>query len=122
MSRLACLFPLVLLAGCASAGGARTLAPGSDATLAPGDAVTLPDASQLTYVGTTSDSRCRPDVQCIHAGNATVAFRHAAGASSREVRIDTRDGRAELGDWWLTLVSLDFAAPPNATVRVDAVR
>lgn len=122
MNRIACLLALALLAGCAGSGGARPLAPGRVATLAPGEAVVLPDASRLAYVGVTADSRCRPDVQCIHAGSATVTFRHATGGASHDVRVDTRDGGADLGAWRLTLASLDFASPPNAGVRVDAAR
>lgn len=122
MRHLAFLLPLALLAGCATAGDARVLVAGAEATLSVGETVTLPDASRLTYVGVTSDSRCRPDVQCIQAGNAVVAFRHAAGAESHEVSVDTRQGTADLGSWRLTLASLDFSAPPKATVRIDAAR
>ena len=120
MRRLAFLLPLALLAGCATAGDGRVLASGTTTTLLVGETVALPDASRLTYVGVTADSRCRPDVQCIQAGNAVVTFRHADGAGSHEVAIDTRQGTADLGAWRLTLASLDFAAPPRAAVRIDA--
>ncbi len=122
MRHLAFLLPLALLAGCATAGDARVLVAGTEATLSVGETVALPDASRLTYVGVTSDSRCRPDVQCIQAGNAVVAFRHVAGADSHDVAVDTRQGTADLGAWRLTLASLDFSAPPKATVRIDAAR
>jgi hypothetical protein len=112
------LLPLVLLAGCATAsGGGRALSPGTPATLSAGESVTLPDASTLTYVGVTSDSRCPPNVQCIQAGSAVVAFRHA----THDFTLETpKSMSTDLGAWRLTLVSLDFASPPKATVRVDA--
>ena len=57
MRHLAFLLPLALLAGCATAGDARVLVAGTEATLSVGETVALPDASRLTYVGVTSDSR-----------------------------------------------------------------
>lgn len=111
------LLPLVLLAGCATAmGGGRTLAAGMPATLSPGESVALPDATVLIYVGVASDSRCRPNVQCIQAGSAVVQFRHG----SHDFTLETgKSTTTDLGQWRLSLVSLDFSAPPRATVRVD---
>ena len=120
---LTALLPLVLLAGCASASGSatgRALASGASATLAAGESVTLPDASTLTYVGTMSDSRCRPNVQCIQAGDANVAFRHVGGGMSHDVELNSRKSpSADLGAWRITLTGLTFDAPPKATVRLD---
>jgi hypothetical protein len=115
---ISALLPLALLAGCATAtGGSRTLTPGTQATLAVGDTVTLPDASTLTYVGVSSDSRCPPKVQCIQAGSAVVGFRQGG----HEFTLETgKSNTTDLGAWRLTLVSLDFASPPRATVRLDA--
>ena len=116
----------ILLAGCASTAGAasgRSLAAGAQATLAAGDTVTLPDASTLTYVGVASDSRCPPGVQCIQAGEAVVAFRHVDRGATHDLQLRsgaaTGATSAELGRWRLVLVSLDFGAPPKATVRLD---
>ena len=121
MPRIAALLPLLLLAGCASAGaGGRLLAAGTPATLAAGETVALPDSSPLTYLGVRSDSRCPPKVQCIHAGSATVAFRHGSG---HEILLETgKTTTADLGAWRLTLVGLDFDSPPKATVRIDPAR
>lgn len=123
MPRLAALLPLLLLAGCASAGaGGRLLAAGASATLAAGETVALPDGSPLTYFGVRSDSRCPPKVQCIQAGSATVAFRHG-GAAGHEFLLETgKTTTADLGAWRLTLVGLDFDSPPKATVRIDPAR
>ncbi|GAB1595431.1 hypothetical protein [Lysobacter claricitrinus] len=124
MPRLASAFlPLLLLAGCASAGagGGHTVAAGTPVTLAKGETITLPDASTLTYVDVNSDSRCPPNVQCIQAGTAIVGFRHSMGGMSHDVVLDSaKSPTADLdATWRLTLVTLDFASPPNATVRVD---
>lgn len=40
----------------------------------PGQRHAFGDAGTLRYVAVTSDSRCPPDVQCVWAGDATVAF------------------------------------------------
>ncbi|GAB6195677.1 hypothetical protein [Lysobacter xanthus] len=119
-SAILAALPIVLLAGCATAGaGGRMLAPGAPATLAQGETVTLPDASTLAYLGVRSDSRCPPKVQCIQAGSATVAFRHG----SHEFTITTGNSpTADLGAWRLTLAGLDFESPPHATVRLDPAR
>lgn len=115
----------VALSACAStsAGDApgRSLAPGATATLAAGESVALPDASRLTYVGVRSDSRCPPDVQCIQAGSATIAFRHDVNGAAHDVVLVTgKQDSADLGAWRLTLAGLDFASQPKATVRLDA--
>ena len=117
---MSALLPLALLAGCATAsGGGRALSPGVPAVLSAGESVTLPDASVLTYVGVSSDSRCPPNVQCIQAGSAVLAFRHAM----HDVTLETgKSPSANLGMWTLTLVALDFSSPPKATVRIDAAR
>jgi len=117
---ISALLPMALLAGCATAsGGGRSISPGTPVALAAGESVTLPDASTLTYVGVRSDSRCPPNVQCIQAGSAVVAFRHG----SHDFTLETgKSMSTDLGQWRLTLVSLDFASPPTATVRIDAER
>lgn len=123
LSLASMLVPLALLAGCASAaggGGGRTLAAGGSATLSVGESVRLPDASTLTYAGVTSDSRCPPKVQCIQAGEAVVAFRHADAAGSHDLQLRTGDDTgASLAGGRLVLAALTFDAPPKATVRLD---
>lgn len=42
--------------------------------MTPGQRHVLGDAGTLRYVAVTGDSRCPPDVQCVWAGDATVAF------------------------------------------------
>ena len=84
MSKTALLLLLTLvLPACASTG--TTSALPAEATLTPGHRIALSDRAQLEYVGTFDDSRCPPDVQCIHAGDARVLLRIAENGDSRDV-------------------------------------
>lgn len=118
---LACAFAL---SACAHAGGAgRVLAAGQSAQLRPGDSVSLPDRSRLRFVEVTSDSRCRPGLQCIRAGEAVLAFELSGGDGARStLSFDTSapEPRQRAGDWTVILQSLDFAEPPQATIKLEA--
>src|SRR5690606_12852426 len=78
---------LLAMAGCNSvASGSRdapatgraasvaTIADGSTFHMRPGQSVRLADGSTLRYERLANDSRCMPDVQCVWAGDAEVAF------------------------------------------------
>ena len=107
-----------LLAACASAGGA--VKPGQPIVLRAGESVALPDAAVLRYLGVSADSRCRPDVQCIRAGDADVALEYTApGAVVRSITINTDTPAADVGAWQLRLLSLEFGPAPRATLQVD---
>lgn len=96
------------------------MSPGQPMQLHPGDAVWLPDAAMLRYVGVSADSRCRPDVQCIRAGDADMALEYTArGAASRAITIKTDAPSADVGRWHLRLLSLEFGPSPRATLQVD---
>src|SRR5690606_15232469 len=58
--------------GRAASGG--TVADGSTFDMRPGQSVTLADGSALRYERLVNESRCMPDVQCVWAGDAEVAF------------------------------------------------
>ena len=117
-ARVLALLPCLLLVACASTG--RAMSPGQPVVLRPGDSVWLPDAAVLRYIGVSADSRCRPEVQCIRAGDADVALEYTArGAASRSITINTDAPSADVGEWRLRLLSLEFAAPPRATLQVD---
>lgn len=112
------VLPCVLLVACASAG--RVMPPGQPTALRPGDPVSLPDAAVLRYIGVSADSRCRPDVQCVRAGDADVALEYTArGAAPRVITINTDAPAADIGEWRLRLLSLEFGASPRATLQVD---
>ncbi|SDY46288.1 hypothetical protein SAMN04487939_102254 [Lysobacter sp. yr284] len=119
---LACALALSACAH-AGAGGERTLAAGEAAPLRPGDSVALPDRSRLRFVEVTSDSRCRPGLQCIRAGEAVLAFELTGGDGAKTaLSFDTSapQPRQRAGAWTLELQSLDFAEPPQATVKLEA--
>jgi hypothetical protein len=111
----------VALGACAS-GSARTAKSGESFTLMPGEAVMLPDASTLRYVHVTQDSRCRPTVQCIRAGDADVAFEFTVARGAPVlVNVNIPESpQASMGAWRLQLLALAFDEPGQATVRVDA--
>lgn len=107
--------------GSGSANG-RTIADGSSFAMQPGETVTLSDRSTLRYVSVVSDSRCRPDVQCIHAGNAVLGFEsRAAGGSVQSFELNSPDQprSRNLGSRQVTLESLSFDAAPRAQLKVE---
>ena len=88
----------------------------------PGDRVTLPDRSELRYVDVVTDSRCPPEVRCVWAGDAEVAFtRTVAGAAAQSFSLHTgRGARSQDFDGRrLTLVSLARGTGPQAELRLD---
>ncbi|MEI2428997.1 hypothetical protein RDV84_24160 [Lysobacter yananisis] len=119
---LACALALSACAH-AGAGGDRALAAGEATQLRPGDSVALPDRSRLRFVEVTSDSRCRPGLQCIRAGEAVLAFELSGGDGAKTaLSFDTSapQPRQRAGAWTFELQSLDFAEPPQATVKLEA--
>ncbi len=125
VSRVQAMTLLTMLAiatagGCASAGDAPPL--GREVTLQRGARLALPDDASLRYVAVTADSRCPPDVQCIRAGDADVAFEFVSRHGEASViTINTVNSpTAAIGEWQLHLVSLGSGDAPGATVKVEA--
>jgi len=119
---------IVLCAGCATAASdsdtGRAIVDGTDFSMRPGDRVALPDRSVLRYVDVVTDSRCPPDVQCVWAGDAEVAFiRTVAGADRAAQSFSLHTGRGarsqDFGGRRLTLVSLARGKGPQAELRLD---
>ena len=91
-------------------------------SMRPHDQVLLSDRSRLHYVGVQSDSRCPPDVQCIHAGNAMVGFQwQPAGGNAQAFQLSTPEPpqTRDLGSLRLTLLSLAFGAAPQVRLRIE---
>ena len=111
----------VALGACAS-GSARNAKPGEAFTVVPGETVQLPDASTLRYARITQDSRCRPTVQCIRAGDADLVFEFTPPRGATvPVNVNIPESpQASMGSWRLQLLELAFDEPGQATVRVDA--
>lgn len=116
----------IALTACTTTGAqpANTVADGSSVTLAPGQSATLADNSRLDYVKLDGDSRCRPDVQCVWAGDATIAMRWtpAAAMTAQDFALHTTlDPKSfNAGNRTITLQALDRGETPKATLQVDA--
>ena len=117
------------LAACssvASSGGDRggdPVADGSTIQMTPGQAVALADASTLRYERVVNDSRCQPDVQCVWAGDAEVAFTWRSSGGGRDafsLHTGRGDKSHQVGDRIVTLVALGRGIAPEATVRIEA--
>lgn len=112
----------VTLPGCSGAIVTRAAAPiGQPIPLAPGQQIALPDGGTLRYVQVAADSRCRPDVQCIRAGDADVVFESAdAREAPRRIVVNTDPpALATIGKWQLRLLALAFGESPRVTVQID---
>ena len=120
---LAALTLAGLLAACAYPHNVGVkAADGSTVALMPGQSASLADGL-LRYVRLANDSRCKPDVQCVWAGDATIELHWtpATGtardlslhlnpqAGSTSARLDTR-----------TVTFTHLAHPqPQASLRID---
>lgn len=118
MRRLAVAVALagLLLSGCASS---RVSSPVL-VELAPGMQLRLSDGSTLGYTRLLGDSRCPPEVACIHAGWAEAEFVHARGAAPGHAFVlSTRPGAGmhEADGWRFELLELGPGAAPAAAIR-----
>jgi len=122
------LLPLLFAACSTSPAGAsnvRAIAAGNSFAMAAGEAVSLADRGTLRYVRVTNDSRCRPGRQCVWAGDAEVVFEWTAASASKAESFSLHTGRGDrskdLDGHRLTLESLDFAAEPEARLKLEAL-
>ena len=126
--RLLIAIAAIALAACTTAPAASTatrVADGASIELAPGESATLVDDSRLDYVKLDGDSRCRPDVQCVWAGDATIAMRWtpASGAAQDFELHTTLDPKSfDTDTRTITLTALERGDAPKATLQVDAKR
>jgi len=99
---------------------ARTVALGQDFPVDVGESVTIAgEGLTVTYVEVMADSRCPPDVQCIWAGNATIAVALAkAGEPSATVPLNTMEGPKTAAYSSYTVALLDLAWGPSPTARL----
>ncbi len=123
------LCAIVLCAGCATAASenemGRTIVDGTEFSMRPGERVTLPDRSKLRYVDVVTDSRCPPEVRCVWAGDAEVAFtRTVDDAAAQSFSLHTGRGARsqDFGGRRLTLVSLARGPQPQAELRLEPAR
>ncbi|MDI9239301.1 hypothetical protein QLQ15_10295 [Lysobacter sp. LF1] len=113
---IALLLSALVLNGCATTPARLPM----DAELHPGQSVALPGDARLRYVGTFEDSRCPPDVQCIHAGDAQVRLQlQRAGASKDLTLRASARWPTDADGLRISLLRLTHDAAPVATVRVE---
>jgi hypothetical protein len=116
-----------ILVGCATVSAhddasTDAVVDGADFTMQPGAQVALADGSNLRYLRVLDDSRCKPDVQCVWAGDAELAFQWTpSGRTPQDFSLHTGKAPRDhvLGGRRLTLVSLTRGAGPSATLRVE---
>lgn len=125
--RIALAASALLLGACAAdatgvRGGGPRLSDGDDFTMRPGTSVSLPGEGKLRYLRVANDSRCMPDVQCIWAGDAEVAFEwHPVGGGTEAFSLHTGKGDRQhaIGRHLLVLAGLGRGAAPEAQLRLQ---
>ncbi|MBU8976317.1 MULTISPECIES: hypothetical protein [unclassified Lysobacter] len=120
--RIAPVLIALLVSACASA---PKVALPVEARLHPGQRMALPENARITYIGTVNDSRCPPDVTCVHAGDADVRLRFQKPDTVLDVVLKASElGQPRaIGAWRVTLLALSPGPRPAATLRVnDAAR
>lgn len=120
--------PVLVLAACSAAatgvrvGGPR-LSDGDSFRMRPGTSVSLPGEGKLLYVKVANDSRCKPDVQCVWAGDAEVAFEwRPAGGAAEAFSLHTGKGDKShpVGRHLLVLTGLGRSNTPRADLTLEA--
>jgi hypothetical protein len=130
-SLAAVLLPALMafaLAACAATatgthGGATGPADGDRFSLAPGAMVTLPGEGTLRYARLVDDSRCMPDVQCVWAGDAEVAFEWRptrGGTDAFSLHTGKGDKSHRIGSHLLVLAGLERGVAPEAQLTLEA--
>ena len=97
------------------------LESGQPTQFKPGDTAILPDGSHLTYQSLASDSRCKPGVQCVWAGDAEARFVHTTRADVKEIfsiHTELQPRSKTLGATTLHMRGVDWKTPPNVTVEL----
>jgi hypothetical protein len=120
--------PVLALVACSSAAtGIRVdgprLSDGDSFRMKPGTSVSVAGEGKLSYVKVVNDSRCMPDVQCVWAGDAEVAFewRPTAGATDAfSLHTGKGDKSHPIGRHVLVLTGLDRGEAPEAQLRLEA--
>lgn len=122
--RLLVALALPLLAACSSVSGqGRVMTAGKPFTLHAGESIAVAELGTLRYERLVNDSRCAPDVQCIWAGDAEVAFTWVPTSGATDAfSLHTKPGAGvhALGSGpRVRLLSLGRGGAPTATLQVD---
>ena len=97
-------------------------ADGATVALMPGESASVPDG-MLRYVRLANDSRCKPGVQCVWAGDAVIELQWmptAGAARTLSLHLNPQAGptTAKLDTRQVTFTHL-AEAQPEASLRID---
>jgi hypothetical protein len=110
MCRAMALLAAFVAAACFESPTAPDVVAGKPFELRAGAAATLPDGlTTITFERVTGDSRCPADVNCVWAGEATVAISvsNARGdAEKRELKTSPGGSSFEWGSYTVSLTAL----------------
>ena len=109
---------IVIGAGCWSP-TAPDAVLGTPFDLKVGATAALPDGLRIKFDRVTADSRCPSDVQCVRAGEATIAVSLASNGDleTREMRTDATGSQVTYRGHAIELTAL--APYPRSTQQID---
>lgn len=98
------------------------VADGATVALMPGESAALPDG-QLRYLRLANDSRCKPGVQCVWAGDAVIELQWSpttGAARNLSLHLNPQAGptTARLDTRQVTFTHL-ASDQPQASLRID---
>ncbi|GHB93261.1 hypothetical protein [Thermomonas carbonis] len=98
------------------------VADGSTVALMPGQSASLADGL-LRYVRVSNDSRCKPDVQCVWAGDAVIELHWMptrGTARNLSLHLNSQAGPSTAKLETRTVTFTHLARPqPQASLRID---
>jgi hypothetical protein len=120
--------PVLVLAGCSAAAtgvraGGPHLSDGDSFRMRPGTSVSVAGEGSLHYLEVANDSRCMPDVQCVWAGDAEVAFEwrpDGGGTDAFSLHTGKGDKSHPIGSHVLVLAGLERGSAPVAQLTLEA--
>jgi hypothetical protein len=116
-------FPWCVLLACAACAGApvqQATATERDVVIDAGSSQQVPGTDVvIRFERVLADSRCPRDVQCIAAGDATVAITAAAGsAAPTRYELHTNEGTREATHERVRITVVDLAPVPESTRQI----
>ncbi|MEA2703836.1 MAG: hypothetical protein QOJ69_1144 [Actinomycetota bacterium] len=109
-------------AGTSTVPAGRSVGKGQSFSIGVGETVDVTgEGLTVTYDDLVQDSRCQPGVQCLVAGDATIAVTLAkAGSPPATLSLDTDAPRqGQYLSYAVELVQLGGGGSPTATLRVS---
>jgi hypothetical protein len=88
--------------------------------LAAGESADLGSGRQLKFLRVQNDSRCPKDVQCVWAGEVTLAFELSTSEGSSNFELSSHTAKSASASW-LDFELNDYGACPAAPKRAASV-